>query len=245
MCIATPIATLSGSHFAWWAKLTVGLGVAAILALLLCCLLMCLVRRKRRRKAKGTKWSLQQDSTSAVQAMASATQPARHCSNVAAYGIAGLTADNSAVSTSRFSSAPDKGTEADSGLTQARTALKPLDVDQANMQTMHATSNLSAAIGNASSISDGSRLSKKHCRQNAVNEQTRGAGAGSTALQQMGKPFAGTVASVPEPSRQMSQMSLGEVELGPLLGRGAYGRVFKGTNCMCVLLPRHATQAIW
>ncbi len=45
----------------------------------------------------------------------------------------------------------------------------------------------------------------------------------------MGKPFAGTVAYVPELSRQLLQMSLGEMELGPLLGQGAYGRVFKGT----------------
>ncbi|DBA79881.1 TPA: hypothetical protein ACH3X1_008206 [Trebouxia sp. C0004] len=169
--------------------------------------------------------SANQDSTPAVQAMASATQPARHCSNVAAYGIAGLTADSS---TSRFSSVPEKGTEADLDRTQARTSLKPLGVDQVKLQTMNATSKLSAAIGNASSNSNGSRLSKKHCWQKPVKEQTRGASAGSTALQQKGKPFAGTVASVPELSRQMSQMSVGEVELGPLLGQGAYGRVFKG-----------------
>ena len=150
MCMATHITTVSGSHVAWWAKLTVGVGVAAILALRLCCLLMCLVRQKRRQKAKGAKWSLQQDSTPAVQAMASATQPTRHCSNVAAYDIERLTADNRAGSTSRFSSAPDKGTEAELGLMQARTTLKPLGVDQVNMQAMNATSNLSAAIGNAS-----------------------------------------------------------------------------------------------
>lgn len=225
-CVAASIATLSSSHFAWWAKLTVGLGIAAIVALLLCCLLMCFIRQKHTNKAKGTKWSLQQGGTPAVQAMSSVTQLAKHCSHVAAHGIAGLPPDHSVVSVPGFSSATETGTNAESGLMEARTSLGPPDVDHADMQAMCATGNLATSLGNASST-DGSCLSKKHCRQNAVNKQTRG--AGSTASQHMDKPFVGTVASVPELSTQMLQMSLGEVELGPLLGQGAYGRVFKGT----------------
>jgi len=227
VCMATPTVTLSGSHFAWWARLTVGLGIAAILALLLCCWLTFLVRRKRRRRVKGTDWSLQQGSSPAMQAMSSATQPAKHCSHVAAYGIAGLPPDDDVVSVFRFSSAPEIGIKADSGLMQGRTALGPLEVDQAKMQKMFATSILSAALGNASSTSDDSHFSKKHGQQNAVNEGMRG--ASNPALQHMCKPSAGTVAAAPELSGQMLQMSLCEVELGPLLGQGAYGRVFKGT----------------
>ncbi|KAL0019815.1 hypothetical protein WJX77_008188 [Trebouxia sp. C0004] len=99
---------------------------------------------------------------------------------------------------------------------------------------MNATSNLSAAIGNASSNSNGSRLSKKHCWQNAVNEQTRGAGAGSTALQQMGKPFAGTVASVPELSRQMSQMPLEGDQSERVSCASQCGEYIQGCDCQYV-----------
>ncbi len=159
VCVATPIAASSGSHFAWWAKFTVGLGIAAIVALLLCCSLVRLVRRKCRSKAKGTTWSLQPGGTPAVLAMSSAVQPAKHCSNVAAYGTAGLMPDDSVVSVSKFTSAPETGTKADSGLMQARTVSGPRDVIQASMQTMCATSNLSAARGNSASTLDGSRLS--------------------------------------------------------------------------------------
>ena len=58
--------------------------------------------------------------------------------------------------------------------------------------------------------------------------------------------------SVPELFRQRSHMPLDEVEMGPLLGRGAYGRVFKGVLLLifqtasdtlytgCIVLVVHA-----
>ena len=56
-----------------------------------------------------------------------------------------------------------------------------------------------------------------------------GSSAGSVPSQRTSRMSAGApVMSMPELFRQRSHMPLDEVELGPLLGRGAYGRVFKG-----------------
>lgn len=53
--------------------------------------------------------------------------------------------------------------------------------------------------------------------------------AGSLRSQRPSR-VSGGGATVPELFRQRSHMPLDEVEMGPLLGRGAYGRVFKGVS---------------
>ncbi|KAL0035971.1 hypothetical protein WJX77_009876 [Trebouxia sp. C0004] len=226
-CVETPVATASGSEFPWWAGLILGLGLAAILALVLCCLMFCLIRRKRRRKAGGPTQSLQQGSIHGMQGIANPVQAVSPFSVIAATGHK---PDDSAM-IPQFRSAPEGGNikPALLGLAPAGTSSAPPDVYEANM-VINASNTLSLAPANMSAASEGSSYSGDiHRRQSSGNEKTSAASAASTASQRQFRASAGaSAASVPELFRQRSQMPLDEVELGPLLGRGAYGRVFKG-----------------
>ncbi|DBA69100.1 TPA: hypothetical protein ACH3X2_013106 [Trebouxia sp. C0005] len=223
-CVVTPAATASGSGFPWWAGLILGLGLAAILALGLCCLFSCLVRRKRRRKAQTQ--SLQQGSLHGMQESVNPVQAVSPFSVIAANGHK---PDDSAM-IPKFSSAPEEGNIKPAlGLARAGTSSAPPDVYEANM-LINASNALSLPPINMSAASEGSSYSGDlHRRQSSGNEKTSAASAASTASQRNFRASAGaSAASVPELFRQRSQMPLDEVELGPLLGRGAYGRVFKG-----------------
>jgi len=132
----------------------------------------------------------------------------------------------------KFSSAPEEGNIKPAlGLARAGTSSAPPDVYEANM-LINASNTLSLAPANMSAASEGSSYSGDlHRRQSSGNEKTSAASAASTASQRQFRASAGaSAASVPELFRQRSQMPLDEVELGPLLGRGAYGRVFKGAE---------------
>lgn len=168
--------------------------------------------------------------------MANPVQAVSPFNAVATNGIGYHAADDSAM-IPKFSSAPEEGANSKSalGLARAGTSSAPPDVYEANMQ-IGAPNTLAAAPANLSSASEGSNYGgDMHRRQSSANEPTSAASAGSTASQRVIKASAGaSAASVPELFRQRSQMPLDEVELGPLLGRGAYGRVFKGTQPYCV-----------
>ncbi len=227
-CVVTPVATASGSHFPWWAGLILGLGLAAILALVLCCLVFCLVTRKRRRKAGGPTQPLQQGSIHGMQGSADPVQAVSPFNVIAATGH--KPDDNAMIP--KFSSAPEEGNIKPAlGLARAGTSSAPPDVYEANM-LINASNTLSLAPANMSAASEGSSYSGDlHRRQSSGNERTSAASAASTASQRQFRASAGaSAASVPELFRQRSQMPLDEVELGPLLGRGAYGRVFKGAE---------------
>ena len=232
-CVVTPVATASGSGFPWWAGLILGLGLAAILAMLLCCLVFCLIRRKRRRKAAGPTQSLQQGSAHGMQGSANPVQVVSPFSVIAANGHKH---DDSAM-IPKFSSAPEEGNFKPAlGLARAGTSSAPPDVYEANM-LINASNTLALPPANMSAASEGSSYSGDlHRRQSSGNEKTSAASAASTASQRHFRTSAGaSAASVPELFRQRSQMPLDEVELGPLLGRGAYGRVFKGAERVLVL----------
>ena len=227
-CVVTPVATASGHEFPWWAGLILGLGLAAILAMVLCCLVFCLIRCKRRRKAAGPSHSLQQGSIHGMQGSVNPVQAVSPFSVIAANGHK---PDDSAM-IPKFSSAPEEGNIKPAlGLARAGTSSAPPDVYEANM-LINASNTLSLAPANFSAASEGSSYSgDPQRRQSSGNEKTSAASATSTASQRHFRASAGaSAASVPELFRQRSQMPLDEVELGPLLGRGAYGRVFKGVE---------------
>ena len=193
--------------------------------MVLCCLAFCLIRRKRRKKARGATQSLQQGSVHGMQGSANPVQPVSPFSVIAANGHKH---DDSAM-IPKFSSAPEEGNIKPAlGFARAGTSSAPPDVYEANM-LVNASNTLALPPAH---MSEGSSYSGDlHRRQSSGNEKTSAASVTSTASQRHFRASAGaSAASVPELFRQRSQMPLDEVELGPLLGRGAYGRVFKGAE---------------
>ncbi len=226
-CVTTPVATSSGSKFPWWAGLLLGLGLALILALALCGCLLWFIKRKLSRKATYATHSLRQGSNHGMQPVANPMQTVSPFNVVAANGQM-QTPDDSAMIVPKFSSAPEDGVRKSAlGLARAGTSSAPPDVYEANMK-IGAPANVSSASDTSNGI-----ISGQNRRQSSGNERNSAASAGSNASQRMGRNSAGAAASsVPELFRQRSQMPLDEVELGPLLGRGAYGRVFKGAQLL-------------
>ena len=133
-------------------------------------------------------------------------------------------ADDSAMIVPKFTSAPeDASSKPPLQLQRQGTASAPPDIYEANMKIN--TMPMPGVMQPGSHGSD----PDNYRRQSSGNEKTSAASASSSIMSQRGRNSAGAPAgSVRELFRQRSNMPLDEVELGPLLGRGAYGRVFKG-----------------
>lgn len=153
-----------------------------------------------------------------MQGMANPVQTVSPFNVTGPNGTGFQTPDDSAMIVPKFSSAPEGVGKSALGLARAGTSSAPPDVYEANMRS----------DANLLSLSSGAAIGAR--QQSSDNERnTSAASAGSSLSQRMGRASAGAAASsVPELFRQRSHMPLDEVELGPLLGRGAYGRVFKG-----------------
>ena len=132
--------------------------------------------------------------------------------------------DDSAMIVPKFSSAPgDASCKPPLQLQRQGTASAPPDIYEANMKINAMPMPGVVQAGCSGSDPDNYR------RQSSGNEKTSAASASSSMMSQRGRNSAGAPAgALPELFRQRSHMPLDEVELGPLLGRGAYGRVFKG-----------------
>lgn len=132
--------------------------------------------------------------------------------------------DDSAMIVPKFSSAPeDASSKPALQLQQQGIASAPPDIYQANMKINSMPMPGLKPPGSNGSDPDNYR------RQSSGNEKTSAASASSSVMSHRGRNSAGAPAgALPELFRQRSHMPLDEVELGPLLGRGAYGRVFKG-----------------
>lgn len=209
----------SASGFPWWAGLILGLGLAILLCLAVCGLLLWLRRRKRRRTDANTSKTLPQQSLGTV------TNPMQLASpfNVGAPPRTGMgVPDDSAMIVPKFTSAPGDGNSGKPPLQRQGTASAPPDIYEANMKINAMPMSGAVLPGTAGSYPD-----SLEGQRSSGNEKT--SASSSHASQRMGRPSAGAPAVVvPELFRQRSHMPLDEVELGPLLGRGAYGRVFKG-----------------
>ena len=211
----------SGRSFPWWAGLILGLGLALILGTAACCLLLWLWRRKRRWADANASKTLPQHSMDTVSNPMHLASPF----NVGGSPGSGMgVPDDSAMIVPKFTSAPgDASSKPPLQLQRQGTASAPPDVYEANMKI-----NAMAMPGDMPPESSGSDPDR-YRRQSSGNEKTSAASASSSVMSQRGRTSAGApVGAVPELFRQRSHMPLDEVELGPLLGRGAYGRVFKG-----------------
>ena len=208
-CVAyKPLTSARG--FPWWAGLILCMAAAG--------LLLGLRRRKRRRADATVGKTLPQHSLGMV------TNPMQLASpfNVGGPPRTGMQVpdDSAMIVPPKFTSAPGEGDSGKSPLERQGTASAPPHVYEANMKINAMP--MSGALVPGSSAEDG-----QECQRNSANDKT--SASSSIASQRMGRSSAGAPAVVvPELFRQRSHMPLDEVELGPLLGRGAYGRVFKG-----------------
>lgn len=237
-CVLYTAPPSSGKSFPWWAGLILGLGLAIILCIAACGLLLCLRRRRRRRQAANT-------SKAQAQGNQLVTNPMQLASpfNVGGPPNSGLGGpDDSAMIVPKFSSAPEEGNGKTAlGLERQGTTSAPPDVYEANSK-INAIPVPGAMMSPGSSGSHPND-SRGFRRESSGNERNNSAASASSSLaSQRGRNSAGAPAgSVPELFRQRSHMPLDEVELGPLLGRGAYGRVFKGLFHACRTCLLHIT----
>ena len=227
-CTVYTAPAAAGKSFPWWAGLILGLGLALILCSAAGGLLLWLRQRKRRKADANASKTLPQHSMETVSNPIHLASPFNVGSSP---GSAMGVPDDSAMIVPKFTSAPgDASSKPPLQLQRQGTASAPPDIYEANMK-INSTA-MPGAMQPASSSSD----PDNYRRQSSGNEKTSAASASSSILSQRGKNSAGAPAgSVPELFRQRSHMPLDEVELGPLLGRGAYGRVFKGTPWSCSL----------
>lgn len=221
-CTVYTAPAASGKSFPWWAGLILGLGLALILCMAVCGLLLWLRRRKRHRADANARKTAAQHSTETVSNPLHLAGPF----NVGAPLGSGMgVTDDSAMIVPKFTSAPgDASSKPPLQLQRQQTASAPPDIYEANMKI-----NATPMPGLMQQGSNGSDPDN-YRRQSSGNEKTSAASASSSIISQRCRNSAGApVGSVPELFRQRSHMPLDEVELGPLLGRGAYGRVFKGS----------------
>ena len=237
-CVVYTAPPSSGKSFPWWAGLILGLGLAIILCTAACCLLLCLHRRKRRRQAAGLTKALPQGNQLDMQSVANPMQLASPF-NIGPPPKPGLGhQDDSAMMVPKFSSAPGEGIPKPAlGLQRQGSTSAPPDVYEANMSNNATHAPVLPSPGSSGSNPGGSNASDSrnlYRRESSGNDRNNSAASASSSLasQCLGRSSGGAPAgSVPELFRQRSHMPLDEVELGPLLGRGAYGRVFKGISC--------------
>ncbi|KAL3133428.1 hypothetical protein ABBQ38_007295 [Trebouxia sp. C0009 RCD-2024] len=215
-CVVYTAPPASARGFPWWAGLILGLGLAIILCMAAAGLLLWLRRRKRRRADATAAKALPQHTLQTV------TNPMQLASpfNVGPSTRTGQVPDDSAMIVPKFSSAPGDGNSGKPPLERQATASAPPDVYEANMKINAMP--MSGAVLPGRNPEDG----QEGQRSSGYDKTSASSSIGS---QRLGRSSAGAPAvAVPELFRQRSHMPLDEVELGPLLGRGAYGRVFKG-----------------
>lgn len=218
-CVVYTAPLASDRGFPWWAGLILGLGLAIILCMAAAGLLLWLRRQKRRRADATAAKMLPQHSMQTV------TNPMQLASpfNVgppARTGM-GVPDDSAMIVPPKFTSAPGDGHSGKPPVERQGTASAPPHVYEANMKINAMP--MSGAVLPCSNPEDG----QEGQRSSGYDKTSASSSVGS---QRMGRSSAGAPAvAVQELFRQRSHMPLDEVELGPLLGRGAYGRVFKGS----------------
>ena len=128
--------------------------------------------------------------------------------------------DSAMINVPKFDSAPERGDiKTTLGSTPATHITAPPAVFHSRPPLGSSSREAEALAGSSlprlpTSGNEGNASSAGSIRSSSMRPSRTSAGAGG--------------ASVPELFRQRSHMPLDEVEMGPLLGRGAYGRVFKG-----------------